>query len=203
MLKTVYFDLGNVLIFFSLKKMIDQIGACTQIPLPKIQALFLQSTLREQYEKGLITTEQLYRHFLQEAPRPFSLAAFTQAFNDIFTPNRDLWPLIDTLKQKKIRLILLSNTSESHYNYIAAHYPILKLFDDQVLSYQIGSYKPEPEIFQKALGLSQCAPDECFYTDDIPEFIESAQKVGLPGAVFTTVPELKAALIRRGLRLQF
>jgi glucose-1-phosphatase len=198
MLKTVYFDLGNVLLFFSPAKMFDQIAQCTGLLSAQVKELLYETELRERHEKGLVDTEHLYLAFLKQSRHPFSLHEFMTAFANIFTPNTDLWPLVTTLKKQGMRLILLSNTSECHFNYAYSHYPILHQFDHKILSYEVGSWKPDLRIFQKALSHSQCSPEECFYIDDIPEFIASAKKAGLPGAVFTDVPSLKQQLIQLG-----
>lgn len=197
-LKTVYFDLGNVLIFFSLQKLISNLSRCTGISPKEIEDFFFKTDLRERYEKGLIRTEQVYQKFLSRAPKSFTLAEFTLAFSDIFTPNHEIWPLVEQLKKAGLRLVLLSNTSECHFNYAEAHYPVLRLFDHKVLSYEVGVWKPDLGIFQHALMHAQCPPEECFYIDDISEFIESARKAGLPGEIFTDVPKLKRHLAERG-----
>jgi len=201
MIKTIYFDLGNVLIFFSLPKMFSQIAHCTGTAPEEVQKILFDTNLRELYEKGFIQTEQLYQTVQKQSPRPFSLQEFMAAFSNIFTPNVELWPVVEQLKKGGIRLILLSNTSECHFNYAYSHYPILQLFDHKILSFEVGVWKPDLQIFQKALGVAQCAPEECFYTDDIPEFIANASKVGLQGEVFTGVSQLKQVLMERGCRI--
>lgn len=200
-LKTIYFDLGNVLIFFSLPKMFDQMARCTGMTSSAVKQLLYETELRQLYETGLINTEQLYRTFLKHSPHSFSLHEFMAAFADIFTPNTELWPLVHDLKKQNIRLVLLSNTSECHFNYAYSHYPILQQFDHKILSYELGVWKPDPRIFEKALLHSHCASEECFYTDDIPEFIASARQVGLPGELFTDVNSLKKQLIERGCNI--
>ncbi len=198
MLKTIYFDMGNVLVFFDFKQMTRQVADCTGLTPEKVHEILFQNPLRESFEKGYIKTEQLYSHLLSLSPKSFTLDQFTSAFSDIFTPNLELWPLISELKKNGLRLILLSNTSECHFEFIDSHYPILKEFDHHILSYKIGSWKPDQRIFKKALEQAQCAPEECFYTDDIAEFIQSGAQAGLPGELFTSVPKLRQQLIARG-----
>lgn len=198
MIKTIFFDIGNVLIFFSLPKMFQQLAVCTGLSAQSVETLLFGTDLRERYEKGLITTQELYHRFQKSSPRPFTLPEFTASLSDIFTPNTELWPVVEALKKTGIRLILLSNTSECHFNYIQSHYPILRQFDQKILSYEVGAWKPDPPIYQKALALASCSPEECFYTDDIPEFIAGARKAGLQGEIFTTVPCLKEHLASRG-----
>lgn len=199
MVKTVYFDLGNVLIFFSLPKMFDQMSQCIGISPEEIRKFLFDTDLRRLYETGMINTEQLYRTFLKNSPKSFMLNDFIHSVSNIFTPNNELLPVVEHLKKKGIRLIILSNTCECHYQYVSSHYPILQLFDHKILSYEVGVWKPDARIFEKALARSRCKPEECFYTDDVPEFIDSARKVGLQGEIFTDVPTLRRHLSDRGL----
>jgi len=198
MLKTVYFDLGNVLVFFSYPKMLEQVAHCTGLDAEKIKRLFFDRNLRETYETGQIDSSELYSVFHSISPRSFSFRDFMHALSDIFIPNTALWPIVERLKKEGIRLVLLSNTSDCHFNRIYSDYPICHLFDHKILSYEVGACKPDPLIFEKALAVSNCSPQECFYTDDIPEYIASARKTGLDGELFTDVPTLCSHLIDRG-----
>lgn len=198
MIKTVYFDIGNVLIFFSLPKMVEQLSSCTGLHPTAIQKGFFETDMRERYEKGLINTEQLYHFFQEKGEKRFSLSEFRAAFADIFTLNTELLPIVKALKKEKIELILLSNTSPCHFEYIRQSYPVIQLFDQQILSYELGTWKPDLRIFQEALKVTNASPEECFYTDDIPEFVAQARSVGLPAEVFTTAAACKEHLIARG-----
>ncbi len=193
-LKTIYFDLGNVLCFFSRAKMIGQLAACSGIEPQIIKKLLIEKKLQSRYEKGQINTKELHALFLSLAPRPLSYELFMRAITDIFHPNKELWSVVEQLKDQGIRLILLSNTCESHYQWIDSNYPILKLFDKQILSFEIGLVKPDPLIFQKALTFANCEPQECFYIDDIKEYVDSARAEGLNSEVFTDVASLKLQL---------
>lgn len=199
MIKTLFFDLGNVLVFFSHARMWEQIAACTGIELSLLKKIFLEDELLKRYEAGQCTTAQVYEKMRSFATRPFSLEALKHAACDIFNPNYEIWPIVQAIKSQGIRLVLLSNTSECHYDHIQSTYPLLDWFDHKILSYKVGACKPEPLIFEQALLHANCDPSECFYTDDIPDFIDSAQKVGLPGAVFTDVPSLRKHLAARHL----
>lgn len=197
MVKTIYFDLGNVLCFFSHQKMMNQLSACSGIPIDRIKTMLVEEKLQELYELGKINTQFLFETLKKQSNKVLSISEFTQAISDIFVPNTALWPLIRQLKNQGLRLILLSNTCESHYEWIYDHYPVLKLFDHQILSYKVGLTKPDPNIFIKALEASKCAPSECFYTDDIPAYVESARRVGIDSEVYTNVENLKKHLIKR------
>jgi putative hydrolase of the HAD superfamily len=198
MLKTVYFDLGNVLFFFSHPKMFSQLSECTGLPLETVKEILVDRQIQEAYEMGKIDSEELYRYFKARSAKQFSLHELIHAVSDIFTPNKALWPTVERLKKEGIRLVVISNTCECHYNRVYSHYPILRLFDHKVLSFEVGTLKPDPRIFQKALQHAECAPEECFYTDDVSAFVASARKAGLDSELFTDVPTLRDHLVRRG-----
>ena len=199
MIQTMYFDLGNVLIFFSHKKMYDQLSHLTGLSEKEIQKILFEDKMQQRYETGKLSTPDLYAHFAKMGSKSFSLPQFTHAASDIFTPNEELFPIVEEMKKRKIRLILLSNTSECHFNEVVRRYPILRQFDDWVLSYKTGACKPDPLIFEKALSLAECPRENCFFTDDIQEYVEGARKVGLDSEVFSGTASLKNHLASRSL----
>jgi putative hydrolase of the HAD superfamily len=199
MTKTVAFDLGNVLIFFSHPKMVAQIASCTGLSANQIQELLIHNKLRDKYETGLLTSEQIYHQFLQASPKSFTPHEFFLAASNIFTLNKAILPLLQTLKKNKLRLILLSNTSAAHIEFISANYPILHYFDEQVLSYEVKAAKPDPKIFHAAIQAAHCAPSDCFFTDDINENILAARCHGIDAELYTDVSTLTSHLSARQL----
>ena len=194
-MNTIFFDLGNVLIFFDTGKMLQQISSCTGISLSSIQENLMKEKIAEQYEVGKISSKELYRFLLQKSVKSFSFQDFMHAMGDIFTPNTALWPLVEELRARKNRLVLLSNTNECHFQFAYAVFPVLKLFDRFVLSYEVGACKPSQKIFERAL---QEARGKTFYTDDIPAFVEAGRTAGLDAELFCDVPTLSRQLTDRG-----
>lgn len=201
MIETMYFDLGNVLVFFSHEKMYRQLSQLSGLSSDAIRAMLLENQMQSRYETGQISTETLYKEFAKQSNQPFSISEFTHAASDIFTPNEELFPVVRDLKRQNIRLILLSNTSECHFNKVWELYPILKEFDDWVLSYKAGACKPDALIFRKALALANCPPELCFFVDDVREFVEAAKKEGLDSEIFLNVPTFKKQLQKRGVAI--
>ncbi len=197
----MYFDLGNVLVFFDHDKMCHQLSLISGLPPADIRSMLQENKMQNRYETGLITTDELYTRFSHASPKSFSLDEFTDAASNIFTPNKEIFPVIKKMKQQNIRLILLSNTSECHFNYIYKNYPILSEFNEWVLSYKAGACKPHPLIFEKALTLANCPSSHCFFVDDIHEYVEAARKAGLDSEVFSNVATLKQHLRDRNVFL--
>src|SRR5690606_35053307 len=114
------------------------------------------------------------------------------AVSDIFTLNEPMVPLLDALKARGHRLVLLSNTCVSHFEFASARFDVLQRFDDFVTSFTTGAIKPERAIFESALRRIECEPEECFYTDDIAQYVEVGRSFGLQGEVFTDADALRA-----------
>jgi HAD superfamily hydrolase (TIGR01509 family) len=127
------------------------------------------------------------------------LMALRRAASDIFDENRSMIPVLDELQQRGHRLVLLSNTNMSHIHYIRESYDVLERFDDLVLSYEVRAVKPEPHIFEEALRRIDCAPQECFYTDDISEYVDRGRTFGLQAEVYHDTPSFLSHLRQRGI----
>jgi epoxide hydrolase-like predicted phosphatase len=56
-----------------------------------------------------------------------------------------------------------------------------ELFDAIVISGEVGMRKPEPRIFEHALGLVGLPPEQCVFIDDIEANILAAREMGIVG----------------------
>ncbi len=101
--------------------------------------------------------------------------------------------MIRTLK-KKSRLGLLSNTDPLHFGYILSTFPVIKAFDQWILSYEVGFKKPAIQIFQRAIEWASVKPEKILYIDDTEEYVEVAGSLGIQGIHFVSAPQLEEEL---------
>jgi FMN phosphatase YigB (HAD superfamily) len=196
--KTVFFDLGNVLLFFSHEKMFRQLGEVCEIDEKEVQQFLSTENLADRYERGCLDSRAMHHLFCKKTNKQLPFSKFMKAASDIFEPNIEIVPIVKKLKENNTRLIILSNTCEAHFAFAFCHYPIIHLFDHYILSYEVGSRKPESLIFAHALSRAESPIENCFYTDDVAEYIHAAKKEGLDGEVFSTAGILKKQLMERG-----
>ena len=73
-----------------------------------------------------------------------------------------------------------------------------QLFDEVVISGQVGLHKPEPEIFRMGAERIGVPPEQCVFVDDLKENCEGAEAVGMTAILHrgadTTLPELEELL---------
>lgn len=199
MLKTCLFDLGNVLLNFSHDKMIRQMAELAGRAEADVRREFLDTGKHLEYERGEISTAAFHQWFEAFARRSIDRDALCVAVADIFELNVEMPPLLDALKSRGLRLVLMSNTNAAHYEFVRERFDVLDRFDHLVLSFEVGAMKPDEPIYRAALRNIDCAPGECFYTDDIPAYVARGRDFGLHAEVFTSAQELREHLSRHGV----
>lgn len=199
MIRTLIFDMGNVLVRFSHERMCEQIGALCGRSGSDIRSCLIETGLQWEFERGRCDERAFHQRLEATTDRRIPIDELRHAASDIFEPNDEVVSIVRSLKRAGHRLVLLSNTSIAHYEFIRGRWDLLDPFDEFVLSYEVGAIKPEPAIFDAALAAIRCRPDEAFYTDDIPAYVEAGRACGLDAEVFTTAGALRQQLAARGV----
>ncbi len=197
MKRTIFFDLGNVLVFFDHTKMWRQIADYSGLDHDLVKSVM--DKYIDLYERGYVDSKMIHDEFTRMAQKTLHFETLMHAASDIFEPNQAAIEIALQVKQRGHRLFLLSNTCEAHFAFVSEAFPFLKQFDGYVLSYEVGARKPEKKIYEKALEIAGCQNTECFYTDDILPYIESARSLKIDAEQYTTPQDLTQHLHARGI----
>jgi putative hydrolase of the HAD superfamily len=152
------------------------------------------------FDKGGIPTREFYERIAKAVDVRMSREEFFAIYNDIFWLNA---PVLEVLKRVKLtgsKLLLLSNTDPERFGFVRKKFSRILIFDDTILSCELGLAKPEPGIYREAVRRAGCAVDECVFIDDLPENVEAAVKFGMAGIVYRPATDLVAELRELGLR---
>lgn len=201
-MRTILFDMGNVLVFFSHDRMCAQLGELCGRSGSEMRTLLLGSDLQWNFERGRFTEEAFCDALAERVQHPLHVDDVRRAGSDIFQAHDEMLPILQGLKQRGYRLVLLSNTSVSHFNWVQANYRFLDYFDDFTLSFEADAIKPEAPIYEQALQKIHCDPQDCFYTDDIPAYVDAGRNFGLQAEVFRDAELLKQHLREREVRFE-
>lgn len=203
--KFIYFDLGNVLLYFSHARMCRQMAQVAAVDEELVRHVLFDTGLEIAYERGDLTTEQFYERFCHAVDRRPPLADLALAANDIFEVNVGMKGVLAALQASGHRLGLLSNTSELHFNFFAdgRYSQIPDAFEQLALSFRLGAIKPEARIFEAAAEMAGVSPGEIFFTDDVLANVEGARDAGFEAVQYVTTPQLVADLRSRGLRFNY
>ena len=202
-IKAMLFDLGNVIIRFDPEILVKGYSSYTRIKTPNFVEYVLESTNINKYMEGKLTSSQFYMRTKRLFKLKISYGDFYKVWNDIFYPYPEMETMLRDIRTKypNIKLVLISNTNETHYDFLEKEYKILDIFDGVILSHEVGRQKPHPDIFQKALKAAGSLPKETFYTDDRLDLIEAARSMGLRAFQFTGHEELRSALARLDIHI--
>jgi putative hydrolase of the HAD superfamily len=193
--------LGNVIIDFNHRIAAERISKFTNKTGQEIYDLFFDSKLTSLFEEGKISPQQFFLKVKEILNLKLNFDEFVPIWNEIFflsEKNTAIYNLACTLKSH-YRIALLSNINILHFEYIKKTFPVLNNFPNIITSYEAGFRKPHPEIYRIALKVLRVSAENCFYTDDRPELIEGARKLGIEGFVFKSVEQLEKDLLGSGV----
>lgn len=151
--------------------------------------------LKEQYlhpaDRGEISQEQLFKQLSTLSGIPADEIERDWVNRAILNLE-----LIEFIKELKgcYKLGLLTNSMGPFFHALAGKAPITDLFEEVVVSSEIGYAKPEPETYREILSRLGTLPEEALMIDDNPININGAEDVGMPGLIFTSTAELRALL---------
>lgn len=191
-IKNIIFDLGAVIINIDTERTANamkELGfndpASPAGGFEQSYTLFKQLDLFDQLEKGLIGPDyfrnELRKH-IKDKVEDYKLDVAWGAMLLDFPQERI--ELIKELK-KRYNVYLLSNTNEIHYKQYSNDFlnqygfEFDNLFVKAYYSFQMGTRKPEFDIFKKVISENKMNPRETLFIDDLQINIESAKKAGL------------------------
>lgn len=197
-MKLFVFDMGHVFVDFEWESVCE--GFCQRSTRTREE---LKDAFRQLaqlgYESGRINTDDFLAELNKHLDCNIDRAEFTKLWTATFRENTEMALLMQELRRQR-PLYLLSNTNEIHYEYLESSFQVSRHFDELILSYKVGSSKPEPEIYEEVLRRSGMAPEDCFFIDDLNQNVEAARRLGIRAHRFTGIQELKNELVALGFQ---
>jgi len=195
--KAVLLDLGNVLVFHDNARLFARLGARAGFTGPEVGQR-LTGAGWTAANRGLLDAEGIRQDVCRALGVDLPMAEFAPLWSSHFTLHAAVLPRVEALVGR-VKLGLVSNTNALHVAYLRPLLPLLQRFDSVVMSCEVGHVKPEADIFRLALEGVGCAPDEAAFFDDLQEFVDAADALGLRGRLFTTADAFDAQLKGLGL----
>lgn len=199
MVRAVLFDLGKVIVPFDFMIGYRALEAECGLTPETIRRRIAETGLVPQLETGLVDPREFVDRLCAGLGVRLSYPRFCEIWSSIFSRQTLIPDSFLKHLHGKYRLVLVSNTNAIHFEMIRENYPLLRHFDALILSYEVQAMKPSPRIFEAAVRAAGCLPEECFFTDDIPEYVEAARAQGIDACVFEGFERLQQDLKNRGV----
>jgi putative hydrolase of the HAD superfamily len=187
MIKNLLFDFGGVLLDLDYEKTYERLEKILHLEaneLLKNEDIFKELC---DFECGKIIKENLMWTLQRNAKKSTPHAVeIIKAWNAMLVGwNIGKFDILEQLSNE-YNLYLLSNTNEIHIEWvyrdlkkINKYEHFRKLFSKGLYySHELGFRKPNKEIFEKVLELSQIKPEETLFIEDTPENLIEAEKLG-------------------------
>ena len=112
--------------------------------------------------------------------------------NEHYVRNEAMFNYARTLKGRGYRLGLLSNVGTGIIEKLFTSGELNELFNEVVLSGEVGMVKPNAEIFEVMASRLQLEPKECVMIDDLIANIDGARSIGMSGVICETVEQVQS-----------
>lgn len=147
------------------------------------------------YEIGKITLDEYLDTVIFNHPREFLREDFKQF---IYEQSKELPEMLAWLKEWKkdcgYRIISVNNEGKELNDYRVEKFKLHLCFDAFISSCEVKMRKPDPGIFQLAMGIAQASPEQCVYFDDRIMFVQVAQRLGIKSFQHTSFESTKKIL---------
>lgn len=202
-IRVAFFDIGGVLVDLHPEKMFQFWGRQAGVPPETVEKAFPPAA-HYCYEKGLLSEGGLVKAFQAALPQPNSLdeADFWRGWDLLVGAENGTVAIMEQVS-RRVPVWLLSNTNRRHLEQgLSRGYTFFRSVTGAVYSYQVGSRKPEPEIFRHALRVTRVRPEDALLVDDNRDNIRQARKLGFQVIHFRNQADLKGDLVQLGFRFE-
>ncbi|MDR1141911.1 MAG: HAD family phosphatase [Planctomycetaceae bacterium] len=201
----IFFDLGNVLLRFSIQRLASQGAELTGCTEDEVLHAVFSNGMERKLECGEISEQEFYESFcntIGKRPEPQQLA---DALNDIFEVVEAMQPFLAKLYAIDFPRGILSNTGPGHWNHCIKKYPFLLQYfpTNHVLSFRAGVMKPDWRIYETAFetarrNIPDVKPKEILFIDDLEPNVAGAKAFGFDSFQFISEQQLGEELVLRG-----
>lgn len=185
MIKTVVFDIGNVLAGFCWREFFGKFGFPQEI-YERVCRATVESETWCEFDRGVMTDDEVLSGFIKNDPGiEKELRRALADLNGLLVRYDYAIPWITQLKEKKYGVLVLSNFAHRTGKECGDALDFLPYVDGGILSYQEKLIKPDPAIYRLLLDRYRLTAEECVFLDDTEKNLTAAAAFGMHTIHFT------------------
>ncbi len=197
----VIFDLGQVLTLVDESVAVRVVSARTGRSEETVNTAMFSPERKRPLESGFQTWREYSEMIRSELGLDMDDDEFRKVFTSVLTPYEPMFDIVRALAPR-FKLGCCSNTSGAHWDEIRATVPVTDLFGPKVLSFEIGSMKPDQRIYRDLISACATEPGQIVFIDDNQKNVESAIATGIRALQFTSIERLETDLNDLGIELE-
>lgn len=179
-MEAVIFDLGNVLLDYSPRRFLGEMGIHPDLHDRLAAVLFEDTITWSKLDRGTITISELVETASEKEPSlRKEIKQYLRKWPYYFNAIPQNIAAMYRFKDAGVKIYVLSNFANEVYAMIKKRNAFFSDFDGQILSYEHKVIKPEPEIYELLICTFQLNPEKAVFIDDILENAQGAVQAGL------------------------
>jgi FMN phosphatase YigB (HAD superfamily) len=200
-IKAIIFDVGRVLIRIDIRQAQRGLAKGLAMSPEELWTAIEKDPRWNDWQEGRMSTQDWHLHLCSKLNLAVSFEKFTEIWNSTLDPKPIHSNELFAGLVKDYRLGLLSNTDPIHVAHMESTYGFFNYFpaDRRIYSCSVRLSKPNPAIFQAALRACKVKAVESVYIDDVPAYVEAAQRLGLAGIQYQDPVQLRGDLANLGI----
>lgn len=199
MYKAIGFDLGGVIIDYSVPHQIDFLAQVLGVDRPVLAEVYYRH--RPVLDTGEITNEEFWRRLITESGSKVDTAETEHLWSDGYTKTPligGMLDLVNRLKGHDYKVGVLSNLDAEH-TMLNRERHIFEPFDAVLFSNELHEIKPHPAAYQRLADELEVQVQELIFIDDLAENIAGAKQAGCYGILFDSYQDLIKQLQQIGI----
>jgi putative hydrolase of the HAD superfamily len=195
----VVFDVGNVIVRWAPQEIVSlTFGKAASTN--DLAGVIFQSDIWKNLNKGLLTEDEAGKEYCKilgwsqsDCERFFYYVKSTQL---LIYGTLDL---IYRVKKAGYQVYALTDNVNEIVNYLKETYDFWTIFDGATVSAEVGSLKPQPDIYNSLLNENKIKASETIFIDDMDYNVKGAERVGIAGILFESAEQCENELRTLGL----
>ena len=200
-LDCVIFDVGNVLIRWDPRNLYrkllrDDAAIVSFLDETGLLSMNLACDAGKPFREGVAELSARFPHYATE------IAAFDQRWPELLDGSiPGSVAVLEDLSRAQVPVYAITNFAREKFDLALALFPFLGLFDDIVVSGDVGLLKPDPAIYRLLIERRGITPARALFIDDSLRNVSGARAVGLNAHHFREPGALAAELAGWGLEV--
>jgi epoxide hydrolase-like predicted phosphatase len=193
--EALIFDLGKVVFDLSFDRVFQSWAAASGQEADVLKRRFQFDELFDAFERGEVSSEEFRVEISRRLGFHLSNEAFDEGWCALYLdPYDEIDELLSSLKQQ-YRLVALTNTNSIHAQVWKIKYQeSLRCFDNVFCSHELGTRKPEQQVYQSVLDYLITRPERTIFLDDSPANIAGAAQLGIKTILVESPQQMRADL---------
>ena len=199
-LRAIIFDIGRVLIRVDVAAAINGLASGLSLSSAEVWSAIEKDPRWQDWQEGRMRPHDWHLHLSKRLGSSSTFEKFSEVWNLALDPQ----PMQDVKLFEQLarnyRLGLLSNTDPIHLAHMEPRYNFFQHFPVRIYSCSVSASKPNPLIYREALRALRVKANEAIYIDDVPAYVEAAQRLGMAGIPYQSPEQLLEELRNLGVK---